>query len=107
MPRKGKKVASKQNSLKKKKRDSKPTIQQFRHPNATSNETDENQIDTADTTYSSQVPVTEPKKIVKKNSGNSTSPEPLRYPYLSKEILQVGIVSSIIIIILGITYTIV
>ncbi|GIT15983.1 MAG: hypothetical protein CM1200mP37_5640 [Chloroflexota bacterium] len=58
MPRKGKKVASKQNSLKKKKRDSKPTIQQFRHPNATSNETDENQIDTADPTYSSQVPVT-------------------------------------------------
>ena len=40
MPRKGKKVASKQNSLKKKKRDSKPTIHQIRHQNATSNETD-------------------------------------------------------------------
>ena len=107
MPSKGKKVASKQNSLKKKKRASKPTIDQFIQPNATSNDTDENQTDTVDTTYSAQVPVKETKKVVQKNPGSSSSQEPLRYPYLLKEISQVGIVSSIIIIILGITYTIV
>ena len=46
-------------------------------------------------------------KVVQKNAGSTSYQEPLRYPYLLKEISQVGIVSSIIIIILGITYTII
>ena len=107
MPRKGKKVASRQNSLKKKKRDAKPTIQQFMQLNATSNDIDENQINVADTTDATEIPAMQPKKVAQKNPTTSSSQEPLKYPYLSRELLQVGMVSSIIIIILGITYTII
>jgi len=107
MPSKGKKVASRQNSLKKKKRGAKPTIQQFIKLNTTSNDTDENQINVADTTDATEIPAIQRKKVVQKNPTTSSSQEPLKYPYLLREILRVGMVSSIIIIILGITYTII
>ena len=107
MPSKGKKIASKQNSLRKKKRASKHTIQQFMQPNVTGNDIDENQIDAADITYTAETPLTETKNAVQKNPTTSSSQEPLHYPYLLRELLQVGIISSIIIIILGITYTII
>ena len=68
MPSKGKKVASRQNSLKKKKRAAKPTIQQFIQSSATSNDTDENQIDVTDTTYITETPVTQPEKVVQKKN---------------------------------------
>ena len=107
MPSKGKKIASKQNSLRKKKRASKHTIQQFIQPNVTANDIDENQIDAADTTYTVETPLTETKNAVQKNPTTSSSQEALHYPYLLRELLQIGIISSIIIIILGITYTII
>ena len=75
--------------------------------NTTSNDTDENQINVADTTDATEIPAMQPKKVVQKNPTTSSSQEPLKYPYLLREILRVGMVSSIIIIILGITYTII
>ena len=105
MPSKSKKVASKQVSLKKKKRrekgagqifDSGPTEAQIRERDERASE-----VKSSSTSVSDKSSYSQPKR--KAASRHESDGTPLPYPYLGSEIRRIAIMSTGILIILGTT----